>query len=285
MDDLPDQDFKATLLAALSLGETRLLGSSVHFFESIDSTNIYAAKLAREGAKEGTIVVADAQTGGKGRLGRSWVSPPRVNLYLSAILRPDKPAASAPQLSLLAAVAVAEAVAEQTSVTPSIKWPNDVLVSGKKVCGILTEMQAKDQLLKSVVVGIGVNVNAPLDMFPQELHDKATSLLLVSGNPVDRPAFTGRLLTHLEKFYILWLEEGFPAVVSAWEGHAAELLGKPITVAAPDGIISGVALGIDHDGALLVQPEGPGGREEKPRRVVAGDVTVVGGYRRTNDAR
>lgn len=283
MDDLPDQGFKTALLFQFSQPPSsapRVLGRPLHFFDSIDSTNVYAAGLARKGAAEGTVVIADAQTGGKGRLGRRWVSPPGVNLYLSVILRPRKPASSAPQLSLLAAVAVAEAIVQQTQLAPSIKWPNDVLVSGKKVCGILTEMQAKGPQLRSVIIGIGVNINAPLDSFPEELHDKASSLLLLRGEWVDRAAFTARLLTHLEKLYVLWLEEGFTAVGAAWEGYALGLLRKPITVTTSEGTISGTALGLDRDGALLVQT---GCREgERPQRILAGDVTVVDGYRKTD---
>ena len=277
MDDVPDQSFGAALSSQLS---TRLLGWPLHFFDTIDSTNIYAARLARDGETEGSVVIADAQTGGKGRLGRSWVSPPGVNLYLSVLLRPSKPASCAPQLSLLAAVAVAEAITQQTRLSPTIKWPNDVLISGRTVCGILTELQTKTQHLKAVIVGIGINLNAPLAAFPEELRDKASSLLIASGQPVDRVAFTAHLLTRLEKLYVLWLEEGFPVVQTAWEGYAGNLLGKPIMIAAPEGTISGTALGIDHDGALLVRlvQEGQG----SIRRVLAGDVTVVGGYRKTD---
>jgi BirA family biotin operon repressor/biotin-[acetyl-CoA-carboxylase] ligase len=242
----------------------------------IDSTNVYAARLAREGAPAGTVVIADEQTGGKGRLGRSWVSPPGVNLYLSLILRPPVTTVLAPQLNLLAAVTVADAIIEVSSLTPSIKWPNDVLVDGKKVCGILAEMQTESGVLRSVVLGIGVNVNAPLSAFPPELHDKASSLFLIGGQRIDRAAFTAALLTHLEKFYVLWLEQGFLAVRPAWERHAAALIGKNITVAAPEGTIAGVVVGLDSDGALLLQ-EGNGGMS---RRVLAGDVTVVGGYAR-----
>lgn len=284
MDDVPDQGFPAALSSQLS---TRFLGRPLHFFDSIDSTNTYASRLARDGAAEGTAVIADTQTGGKGRLGRSWVSPPGVNLYLSVILRPSKSAASAPQLSLLAAVAVAETIAQHIQLSPAIKWPNDVLVSGKKVCGILTEMQTKACGLQAVILGIGVNINASLSVFPEELQAKAASLLVVNGQLIDRVAFTAHLLTRLEKLYVLWLEEGFPVVRSAWEGYAADLLGKPIMIAAPEGTISGTALGIDHDGALLVQlvqegQEEQGGQPGDIRRVLAGDVTVVGGYRKTD---
>lgn len=285
MDDLADHGFETALVSRLSQPTTRLLGRPLHFFDTIDSTNTSAAGLARKGGAEGTIVIADAQTGGKGRLGRSWVSPPGVNLYLSVILRPQKPTSAAPQLSLLASVAVAEAIVQQTPLSPAIKWPNDVLVSGKKVCGILTEMQAKGSQLRSVIVGIGVNINASLAAFPEELQDRASSLFLMCGEPVDRVAFTVSLLTHLEKLYVLWLEKGFPVVGAAWEGYASELLGKSITVTAPEGIISGTVRGIDRDGALLVETVAPEGQETQPlhvQRILAGDVTVVGGYRKTD---
>lgn len=269
--DPPSQDFAATLSALLT---TNSFGQPLHFFSTIDSTNIYAARLAREGASAGTTVIADEQTGGKGRLGRSWVSPPGVNLYLSLLLRPAVSTAVVPQLSLLAAVAVAEAILEVCRLTPAIKWPNDVLIDGKKVCGILAEMQTEGTALRSVVLGIGVNINAPLSAFPPELHDKASSLLLAGGKAVDRTAFAAALLTHLEKLYVLWIEQGFPALRSAWEHHASGLLGKKISVAAPEGIVSGIVLGLDTDGALLLSEEQTGTQ----RRVLAGDVTVVGGY-------
>ena len=170
---MPEQDF---VIAVGSRLKTRLIGKPLHFFDAIDSTNTYAMQLAREGAAEGTVVVADAQTGGKGRLGRTWVSPAGVNLYCSTILRPSVPAALAPQMNLVAAVAVAEAIVEVCGITPTIKWPNDVLVKGKKVCGILSEMQTSQtsqtgqtntDTLKAIVVGIGVNLNAELDAFPK----------------------------------------------------------------------------------------------------------------------
>ena len=285
MDDLPDRGFETALMSQLSQPATRLLGHPLHFFDTIDSTNTSAARLAREDAAEGTVVIADAQSGGKGRLGRSWVSPPGVNLYLSVILRPRKPASAAPQLSLLASVAVAETIVQQTQLVPAIKWPNDVLVSGKKVCGILTEMQTNGSQLRSVIVGIGVNINAPLTSFPEELQGKASSLFLMRGEPVDRATFAVSLLTHLEKLYVLWLEKGFPVVGAAWEGYASELLGKSITVTAPEGITSGTVRGIDRDGALLVESVSPEGQERSsPRvqRILAGDVTVVDGYRKTD---
>jgi len=273
-------DFATALRTKL---QTKILGRPCHYFLTIDSTNTYAARIAHEGATEGAIVIADAQSGGKGRLGRSWISPSGVNLYLSVILRPSVAAPVAPQLNLLAAVAVADAITEVCQLTPTIKWPNDVLVAGKKVCGILAEMQTEAGELRAVILGIGVNINAPLSAFPEELHDKASSLLLVSGRTVDRSTFTASLLTHLEKYYVLWLEQGFAALRTAWEQYASEVLGKRIAVAAPEGTVTGTALGLDTDGALLVRGE----VDSVVHRLLAGDVSVIGGYERgeKNDPR
>ena len=273
-------DFATSLRSQL---QTKTLGHPLHYFPTIDSTNTYAAQLARAGAGAGTTVIADAQSGGKGRLGRSWVSPPGVNLYLSVILRPSVPAGAAPQLNLLAAVAVADTVAEVCQLIPAIKWPNDVLVAGKKVCGTLAEMQTEAGELRAVILGIGVNINAPLSAFPEELREKASSLLLVSGRTVERNIFTASLLTHLERYYVLWLEQGFSALRTAWESYASSFIGKQVVVAATEGAVTGVALGLDDQGALLLRSA----TEAKVHRLLAGDVTVIGGYERgeKNDPR
>jgi len=276
MSDRSDPDEQEFSVALSRLLTTQSFGKPLHFFPTIDSTNTYAVALAREGAPEGTTVIADEQTGGKGRLGRTWISPPGVNLYLSLILRPRVAAGAAPQINLLAGVAVAEAIAQVSGLTPAIKWPNDILVDGKKVCGILAEMQTEGGSLQSLVLGIGVNVNASLSAFPPDLHDKASSLSLVAGRSIDRVAFTAALLTHLEKLYLLWIEKGFPALRLMWERYAGDLIGRKITVAAPEGEVVGTVLGLDDDGALLLQ----GDDEGAPRRVLAGDVTVIGGYTR-----
>lgn len=270
MRDPDEHGFATDLSAKLS---THILGNPLHFFPTIDSTNTHAANLAREGAVEGTTVIADAQSGGKGRLGRSWVSPAGVNLHLSVILRPPVSTAVAPQLNLLAAIAVADAIGDTTSLSPTIKWPNDVLVAEKKVCGILAEMQTDTGGLRAVIVGIGVNINAPLSAFPDELRDKASSLLIASEQVIDRTTFTASLLTHLEKSYVLWLQEGFLTLRVRWERYASHMLGKRISVAVPEGTVVGMVLGLDPDGALVVQ-----GESGERHRLLAGDVTVLGGY-------
>jgi BirA family biotin operon repressor/biotin-[acetyl-CoA-carboxylase] ligase len=198
-----------------------------------------------------------------------------VNLYLSVLLRPPVSTAVAPQLNLLAAIAVADAIRETTRLSPAIKWPNDVLVAEKKVCGILAEMQTDTGGLRAVIVGIGVNINAPLSAFPEELRDKASSLLIAGGQTIERSTLTASLLTHLEKSYVLWLEEGFSTLRWRWGQYAAHLLGTRISVAVPEGTVVGTVLGLDRDGGLLVQ-----GDSGERHRLLAGDVTVLGGYNR-----
>jgi len=239
-----------------------------------DSTNSDAAALGREGAAGGTVVIADAQRAGRGRLGRSWVSTPGVNLYASVLMRPQIAAAEAPQLSLVAGVAVA-ATLEREGLAPRIKWPNDVLLEGRKVCGILTEVEADADRVGFVVIGVGVNLNSTLEHFPAELHDKATSVLLASGRRVDRERFAAGLLGELERCYERFVAGGFAALAPEWNSRAA-LLGSQVNVSGAGEQVNGRCLGIDRDGALLVEERAG----VEPRRVLAGDVTLIGGYER-----
>jgi BirA family biotin operon repressor/biotin-[acetyl-CoA-carboxylase] ligase len=245
----------------------------VHWFETVDSTQRVARELARAGAPEGTIVVAEGQTAGRGRLGRSWHAPPGMNLYCSILLRPPLPPAAVPQIALVAGTAVAAAIAEETGVRPAIKWPNDVLLGGRKVAGILTEMDSEVERVHHVIAGIGVNLNAPRASFPPELRPKASSLLAATGRRVDRAAFTARLLAALEARYGRYLSVGFSSVRSEWESFSC-LTGTEVRVASPSGELTGRVLGLDDDGALRLRRAG--GRVV---RIVAGEVTVRGGYR------
>lgn len=248
---------------------TLLRGEIVHR-DSIDSTNLLAAELARGGAEEGTTVLAEQQTAGRGRLGRSWVSPARLNLYCSVVLRPAIPPLEVPRLTLVAGVAVAEAILSTAAVPARIKWPNDVLIDGRKVAGVLTELEAEADRVRFVVVGIGVNLNATAGDFPPELRDKATSLALASGAPVDRVAFTARLLSALDGAYELFLRGGFAALRHRYE-KLHSLTGREVTV---DGKppLTGTVRGVDDAGALLVESWG------EVQRVVSGEVTLQGTY-------
>src|SRR5919106_2303059 len=163
---------------------TKRLGAQLHYFPDIDSTNSYARRLAEHGAAEGEIVIAEAQTRGRGRLGRSWISPPFVNLYFSVILRPRLAPAHAPQLTLMAAVAVADTVTFFIHTAPAIKWPNDVLVGGRKLAGILTESSCDSERIEFVILGIGINLNYPVELMPEDIRNRATSIASLTGSKV-----------------------------------------------------------------------------------------------------
>jgi BirA family biotin operon repressor/biotin-[acetyl-CoA-carboxylase] ligase len=245
----------------------------VHWLEEVDSTQRVARELAGTGAPEGTTVIAERQTAGRGRLGREWHSPAGVNLYCSIVLRPPLAPGAAPQLALVAGAAVAAAVAEETGLRPGLKWPNDVLLGGRKVAGILVELDAEADRVRHVIAGIGVNLNAPETAFPPALRATAGSLHLATGRQVDRAAFTGRLLAALEARYGRFLAKGFSSVRAEWESYSV-LRGAQVRVVSPDGEIAGRVLGLDDDGALRLRRAGG-----DVARVVAGEVTLAGGDR------
>jgi BirA family biotin operon repressor/biotin-[acetyl-CoA-carboxylase] ligase len=247
------------------------IGRSVHYCERVNSTNTLASQLARDGAPDGTVVIAETQTKGRGRLGRFWVSPPYRNLYLSAILRPPIAASEAPQITLVAGLAVAETVREWTP-HAAIKWPNDVLIDGRKVAGILTEMEAEEGRVGFVILGIGVNLNSATADFPEELQDRAIGLCTAAHAVIDRTVFATHLLARLEERYELFLRQGFAAIRPLWEGLSC-LTGRRVDIDGGGERHTGVVIGLGADGALRLQ--GPAGQEIS---VVAGDVTVVDGY-------
>jgi BirA family biotin operon repressor/biotin-[acetyl-CoA-carboxylase] ligase len=264
----PDALTADTLTGHLQSG---LIGRRLVCHDVTGSTNDDACALARVGAEEGTVVVADAQTAGRGRLGRDWVSRPYLNLYTSLILRPAIAPADAPQLSLAAGVAVADAL-EAEGVDAGIKWPNDVLIEGRKVCGVLTEIEAEADMVGFVVVGIGVNLNSEPEDFPTELQDKAVSVRMARGRRVDRARFAANLFACFERAYDRWRDGGFGALREDWQQRAV-LIGRPVEVAGAGDRMVGTCVGIDSDGALLLK-----GEAGEVRRVIAGDVTVIGGY-------
>ncbi len=247
--------------------DTDFVAQEISFYDKLVSTNITANELAVKGAVEGAAVIADAQTGGKGRLGRNWLSPPGSNLYTSIILRPECAPALAPPLTLVFAVAAAEAIAAFVSKAPSVKWPNDILIDSKKVAGILLEMNADIDRVNHVVCGIGVNINSsPQDEKGPGLN--AVSLRDISGAPVSRAAFARTLYSSVEKWYKVFLDDGFISVAEAWRGYFnAE--GKPISIKALDRNVEGICMGIDETGALLV-------REASGRvsAITSGDVAL-----------
>ncbi len=250
---------------------TTFIGRRIHFFDKLYSTNDKAFQLARQGAPEGTVVISEAQAGGRGRLGRVWTSPPGVNLYASVILRPRTAPFELQGITLLAAVAVAEAVAQFTTRPPSVKWPNDVLLDSKKVAGILMEMHTEAEMASFVITGIGVNLNMSKAMFPDELARRATSVISASREPVSRADFAQRLFLSLELWYKTFLDKGLSAIIKVWRKYFTSE-GKPVRVRSLQKTIDGICLGVDDDGALLVRLAS--GATE---RVLAGDIVRVPG--------
>ena len=251
------------------LDSTRV-GGQLEFIQLTGSTNADAFRLAENGAIEGTVVLADSQTGGKGRRGRLWSSPAGVNLYCSVILRPAIMPHEAPQLTFLSAVAVARAIELTTRLTPEIKWPNDLLISGKKVAGLLNEMSAETDGINFVILGIGVNLNMTADQFPQDLRHPATSLLLESGTRVDRSRFTGTMLNELDRLYTEFLAHGFGPVREEWQ-QRCNANGRQVLVSdSGTECTGGRFVGIDSDGAMLLRSD-----EGTMHRITCGDVRVI----------
>jgi BirA family biotin operon repressor/biotin-[acetyl-CoA-carboxylase] ligase len=259
---VPDKLLPAEVLPGL---QARLLQGPVHHLETLDSTNNLAKELAARGAPEGTVVVAEAQTGGRGRLGREWDSPPGLGLYVSLVLRPMLPPMDLPQLTLTTAVAVARAVRRVAGVAPGIKWPNDLLLNGKKLGGILTEMESESDRIRHVVVGLGLNVNNP--EFPAELAATATSLTLATGGTFSRVDLLKAWLEELDGLYERFLNQQFREILEEWKGLTVTL-GRTVTVRQGPREISGLALDVAADGALLLRTAGG-----EVVRVISGEIT------------
>lgn len=239
----------------INLGlKTAFMGKNLHYLDSVDSTQKVAQKLAYENAEEGTVVIAEEQTAGRGRMDRKWHSPKYTGIWMSMILRPSLPIPKAPQLTLIAAVSVVQAIEEVTGLLPEIKWPNDILIGGKKVTGILTELQAEADRINFILIGIGINVNTRKEEFPQELDATASSLAIEKGEAVDRERLIRIVLEKLEKLYLLYLDKGFLPIKLLWESYAISI-GKRITARTLSGEIKGKAIGITEDGVLLIETE------------------------------
>jgi len=241
----------------ISVGlETNHFGKTIYFFPSIDSTNNKCHELAKEGAPHGTLVVAEEQVGGKGRLGRVWFSPKGKNIIMSLILRPNLEIQRCPQLTLLTAVAIVEVLQEDYGIDAHIKWPNDVLIKGKKICGILTELNAEADRINWVIIGVGINVNVEEEDFPPQVLEVATSLRLEKGEKLYRVPLMQKILKRMEELYELYEGEGFLPIKNRWEKQAITI-GKTVTIRTLQETFTGKAEGINDSGVLLVRkPDG-----------------------------
>jgi BirA family transcriptional regulator, biotin operon repressor / biotin---[acetyl-CoA-carboxylase] ligase len=258
----PEQDLLLPAEVMADLPQQWLKGPVRHFV-SLPSTNDLAKDFARQGYPEGSVLLAETQTAGRGRLGRMWESPLGTGVYLSVILRPPLPPTELPKLTLTAAVAVVEALKKVTALEIGIKWPNDILLDGKKLGGILTEMETESDQMSYVILGVGLNINT--QVFPDCLQTLATSLAS-TGRTYSRLSIVRAFLRSMDELYGCFLNQQFPEILNLWR-RAAVTLGKPVTVKLGAQEISGLAVDVAPDGALLV--EKPGGEVQ---RIISGEI-------------
>ncbi|MBC8001818.1 MAG: biotin--[acetyl-CoA-carboxylase] ligase [Opitutaceae bacterium] len=250
------------------LGETRVVGRDIRVFQETTSTNDVMEKLARDGVREGVVVFAESQTKGRGRLGRQWMSPPGRGLWFSVLLRPEFRPQQATQLTVVAATALWRAIKTQTGIAAEIKWPNDILIQGRKVAGILTELSAELDHVKYVILGIGVNVNLSAAEFPPELRKIATSLRIEGGQALDRAAMAASILSELDADYGRICRGQFEHVADEWEDHCTTIGGN-VAIRIGDRVIRGRAESLDSEGALLLRTQ-----HGHLERIIGGDVTL-----------
>ncbi len=247
---------------------TRILGHPFLVFRELTSTNDVAKELALKGAREGTVVVAEAQTEGRGRLERRWFSP-AGGLSFSIILRPKTDPRQAPKLTLLASVAVAKTISNLFQLKAEIKWPNDVLINRKKVCGILIEANMKDEILEFVIIGVGINANFNVDRLQSSLISSSTTLKEELKKEIERESFLRALLEETESHYDLFRMGKFDPILVEWR-TLASFLGSCVEVVSHGEKIRGRAIDIDEDGALMVKL-----KNQTMQRVSSGDVTIL----------
>lgn len=254
-----------------SIWKPKWVGCEILYFDSIDSTNTKAQELAEKGYPSGTLVVADKQVAGKGRRGRNWESPSGCGIFMTLMLKPDINPNNASMLTLVSALAVAKALADITGKDAKIKWPNDIVIDGRKVCGILTEMSAQFDYINNIVIGIGINVNN--SSFPEEISATASSLRLLSGGKKYRRAeIIEKIMEYFEKYYSIFLEtEDLSALVNEYDAMLINMK-KQVKVLDPKEPFEGKAMGITKTGELIVDTW------ESRKLVSSGEVSVRGIY-------
>jgi len=249
----PDTLSAATIIAAS--GQLSVF-SQLKLHSTLDSTQSEAHRLAMDGANHGTLIIADSQQSGRGRHGRPWFSPAGQGIWMSLLLRPVLSLNFAPQMTLLTAVALCRTARQSLKANVGIKWPNDLLIDGKKISGILIESVGEDELVRYMVVGVGIDCNMTEDDYPQELTGKATSLLIETGNRINRSNLIVDFLREFDELYNLYMESGFAPIRTLWESHSVTL-GNPIKLRIGDRLVEGIAESMDEIGALVVRwPDG-----------------------------
>jgi BirA family biotin operon repressor/biotin-[acetyl-CoA-carboxylase] ligase len=251
------------------LAGVQVIGRDIRVFQETTSTNDVIEKLAHDCVKEGVVVFAECQTKGRGRLGRDWLSPKGKGLWFSVLLRPNIPPQAATQITIASATALARAIRTHTALNCEIKWPNDILVRGKKVCGILTEMSAELDRINHVVLGVGVDVNLDPADFPLDLRPMASSLKIQSGRHLRRAELATDILRELDADYLRLTHGKFPEISDEWEQHC-NTIGQEIQIVLGERVLRGRAESLDSDGALLLRTT-----HGHLERIIGGDVTLA----------
>ncbi|MCI5951515.1 MAG: biotin--[acetyl-CoA-carboxylase] ligase [Anaerostipes sp.] len=262
---------RITASEILSRNQASWVGKSIEYFEVTDSTNQRIYDFAEKGREEGLLAVAEEQTGGKGRRGRSWVSPPGTGIWMSLLLRPKVEPQKASMVTIVAALAMTKAMEKITGMEIRIKWPNDVVLNGKKVCGILTEMSAELEEIHYIIVGIGINANT--ESFPEDIQDRATSIYLESGKKVERAAFIAEFCVQFEQYYERFLEMGNLAFLKEeYESYLINI-GREVKIIKKKEERVRKALGINELGELIVAKS-----DGTTEIIFSGEVSVRGLY-------
>lgn len=245
------------------------IGREIFFYENVGSTNTIAAGLAEKGEAEGTVVIADSQYKGRGRFGRLWVSPPNVGIYMSIILRPKIEPKDVTFITMMAAVACTAALKKLTGLNVELKWPNDLIVSDKKMGGILTEMKITPGMIVYAITGIGINVNTDLDAFPEDIREVTTSVKIEKGVPYSRTEIIAEALNEIDYWYKMLETEKRKILFSEWQ-HLISTIGRKVVVSVGSEILTGFAESVSEEGMLMLRlPSGT------LRRVSAGDLTLL----------
>ncbi|MHB9094124.1 MAG: biotin--[acetyl-CoA-carboxylase] ligase [Eubacteriales bacterium] len=261
----PDRLYEHELTALL---KSSVLGKKIVYRETVGSTNELAKELAQKGAQQGTVVIAEEQTGGKGRMGRIWYSPAGQGLWFSVILRPRISPVDATKLTLVCAVAVANAVREITGLAAGIKWPNDILIDNRKAAGILTEMSAEIDKVNYMVLGIGINVNFNSKTVPSDLAGIAMSLDEQTNTKISRIDLLAAVLNNLDMLYQDFTQGKFAAILSAWK-EMSVTLNRWVKVVSPNTVDEGIAFDIDDEGILILMK-----KDGSMKRILSGDVSL-----------
>ena len=232
---------------------TSYIGKEIHYFREVDSTNEVAKKLAREGAPEGTIIIAESQSRGKGRRGKKWVSP-LGGAWLSIILRPDTLPINAPQLTFIAGVAAAKTIKDEYGLDAGIKWPNDVLIDNKKVCGVLTEISTEIDAIDYIVTGIGIDANVDVNLLPPELQETTTSLKSELDHDISRMILVQKFLGNFEAMYDKFNEGNFQVILKKWR-QLSKTIGSNVEIRKGTARVRGEAVGVNSKGALILELE------------------------------